>query len=590
MQNTKIIYKFPFRILIIFPALILGFLLWKYGVNCPFMDEWDTPGMDLVQFNLGELNFDRLIRQHNESRKLFPRLLFIYLSRNNWNPRSGMLISLLLSCLTTFNIYYLSKLTIKENTARRLAYLTLSSMLIFSPMQWENWLWGLQMITFIPIAAITSSLVIIYTQNPMVVKLLASAVLATCATFSFANGIISWVVIFPALYLVAGKNGRLAWVTTGWLLLFSLNVAVYFHDYHRPAQHPSLIDALGKPIQSIAYYLSFLGSPLGIHQLWLNQAIGLGICLLIAFSYWYLLQINRDRSQDKLWNEHLIERLFPWLTILGYTFISGALTTAGRVGFGVDQSLASRYVTFSTYGLVSLIYIVAMILEEGDRSDDFSDKTIKNHRKTAKYSASIALALILLLYPINFTRGVRAMKVTYQNRLYGKSCLTLINVVPDRDCIENYIYPNFDSVLQRVNELDRIGLIQPSLVLSDRLENISRDSFSQINYGSFESLTLDEDNSYNASGWSILPQYNAPAHAVVLAFQTADLVHHAFAIAKPESNRKDLRQIRDNRHIGWEKSFPQRLIPDEAISLSAWSFDSNLARAYQLGELKHTIE
>ena len=578
MWNIKSVKKFPFKLLVIIPALILGFLLWKYGVNCPFMDEWDTPGFDLVQFNLGEINFERLIRQHNESRKFFPRLLFIFLSRDNWNPRYGMLFSFLLSCLVTFNIYYLSKLTLQKAIAPRLAYLTLASMLIFSPMQWENWLWGLQMITFIPIAVITSALVIIFIQNPLIVKLLASAALATCATFSFANGIISWVVIFPALYLVAGKNRRdLTLVTVEWLLLFSLNVSVYFHDYHRPAHHPSFIDALTQPIQAVAYYLSFLGSPLGVHQLGLNQIIGLGICFLIALSCWYLFRFNHDRQ--------LIQRLFPWCTILSYTLISGALTTAGRVGFGVDQSLASRYVTFSTYGIVPLIYIIAIILQA---INEQSDKNNRHYYQLTKKITSTALIIVLLLYPLNFVRGVRAMKITHQNRLYGKSCLTLINVIPEPDCIENHIYPNFTNVLKRANELDRIGLIQPSLVLSDRLEAISRDPFPQIDYGSFESLTLGENNTYTAAGWSALPQYNAPAHAVILAYQTEDQISHGFAIAKPESYRQDIRQKtgKNYQNIGWSTTFPQNSIPQEAVSLSAWSFDSKLARAYKLNQIQ----
>ena len=562
--------RFPFKLLAVIPALALGFLLWKYGVNCPFMDEWDTPGLDLVQFNLGELNFDRLIRQHNESRKFFPRLLFIYLSQSGWNPRYGMLISLLLSCLTTFNIYYLSKLALKNHVSR-IACLVLTSMLIFSPMQWENWLWGLQMITFVPIAAITSASVIIFTQNPLIVKLLASAALATYATFSFANGIISWVVIFPALYLVARKNRRsLTLATAGWLLFFSANVAVYFHNYHSPEHHPSFMDALAIPFQSIAYYLSFLGSPLGIHQLGLNQIMGLGICLLIAFSGLYLFLVNH----------HLFERLLPWISILSYTLISGALTTAGRVGFGVDQSLASRYVTFSTYGVVSLIYIVAIVTED---IKSRSSKILPIYYKFAKYIPRIALAVLLLLYPLNYARGVRAMDITHQNRLYGKSCLTLINIVPDRECITNQIYPDFDSLLERANQLDKVGLIQPSLVISDRLENITRDTYPQINYGSLENLTLTENNTYTASGWSVLPQYNAPAHAVILAYQTEDKINRMFAIAQAESTRKDLQQKTENyRNIGWSKTFARDLIPDNAVSITAWAYDSKLARAYRL--------
>lgn len=569
--------KFPVKLvklLVIIPVLALGFLLWKYGVNYPFMDEWDTPGTALVQFNLGQLTPELLMRQHNESRKFFPRLLFIFLSRfTNWNPRYGMAISFLLSCITAGNIYYLSKLTFKSSQRNKLICLTLACILIFSPMQWENWLFGLQLITFIPIAVITSSLAIIFSPVPIAVKVLVSGIFATVATFSFANGIISWVVIFPALYLVARNNRRsLTFVIAAWLLLFTANVAVYFNDYHSIANHPSYADALAQPIKSLLYYLSFLGSPLGIHQLTLNQTVGVIICLIIALCCWYLLKINH-RSQ-------LIYRLFPWLCILGYTLISAALTTAGRVGFGVEQSLSSRYITFSTYGIVALIYILAILFKETQRSDH------QNYHRLVKTAIELALVFIVFLYPLNFVRGVKAMQDSYSNRLYGKSCLTMVNVAPEPNCIMN-LYPDFAGVTGRVNELDRLGLIQPSLVKSDRLQDISRENWQQVNYGSLDSLKTNEDNTLTASGWAVLPQYNARAHAVVLAYQTQDGIDHAFAIAKPELPREDVVNVTGNKQYqrsGWMITFDQNKIPLNAVAVSAWSFDSSLARAFRLNK------
>ncbi|PSB12008.1 hypothetical protein C7B62_03745 [Pleurocapsa sp. CCALA 161] len=573
--------KFLFKLLVVIPAVILGFLLWKYGVDCPFWDEWVTPGSTLVQFNFGQLSWEHLFSQHNESRKFFPRLLFIYLSRltTNWNTQYGMLISFLLSCLTTFNLYYLSKHTLKSSDGYRLTCLTLASMLIFSPMQRENWLWGLQMITFIPIATITSALVIIYAANPIVIKLLSSAALATFATFCFANGIISWVVIFPALYLVASKNRRsLIWITTGWLLLFSLNVTVYFHDYHRPGHHPSIMVALTQPFKAIAYYLSFLGSPLAVRQLILSLILGIVICLLIASICWYLLKINH--------NKLLIYHLVPWLSILSYTLISAVITTAGRLGFGIEQSLESRYVTFSTYGLVALIYLIAIINQEVNHQPEAIQR---NYRQIINLMVKIFIVAMLLLYPFNFIYGIKAFSVTHQERLFGKSCLSLINVVPDQACIERYIYPNFAEVFERANQLNSMGLLQPSLLVSDRLSDISRDNLPQISYGFFDSLTVGQDNSYTASGWSVLPLYNTPAHAVILAYQTADAVDHPFAIVKPELMREDVWHAigkKEYLHSGWSKKFSAELIPPNALAISAWSFDSKLARAYKFQSIK----
>ena len=68
--------RFLIILLAIIPTVVLGWLVWKYSVNVPFMDEWDTPGRAFILSSQGQLTFEHLISQHNESRKFFPRLFF----------------------------------------------------------------------------------------------------------------------------------------------------------------------------------------------------------------------------------------------------------------------------------------------------------------------------------------------------------------------------------------------------------------------------------------------------------------------------------------------------------------------------------
>lgn len=576
--------KNPCKLLVIIPPLILGFLVWKYGVSVPFGDEWETPGLSLIKFNLNQITWHDLIAQHNESRMLFPRLLLISLSGiTNWNTKYGMLVSFLLCCLTSFNIYYLSKITLNTTWGKRLVCLALANLLIFSPMQLDNWLWGLQFITFIPIAVITTSLAIIFSQNSLFLKLLISGALAIVATFSFANGMITWIILFPALILVAKNNKKsLALVVCYWLFLSSFILAIYFYNYHKLPNHPSLLDALFKPVQATAYFLSFIGSPLGVQDLISSQIVGIFILALIALAGFYLVKVNRSSE--------LFFQTFPWLSIIFYCLGSGVLTTAGRVGFGVAQSLSSRYITFSTYGIVGLIYLLAIIATDLDRQINTSaSKFLKIFSKII----SVSMVLLLFLYPANFTLGVNQMIVTQKARFYGKACLNLINVIDDVECIKEYVFPptkleedpNNNFLYNTANSLDRIGLIQPPLILSKNLQDISRDNFEQLQYGVFDDFSIGEDNTYKASGWSILPKYKNASHAVILAYQTQDNLDHPFAIVMPNIDRPDIvdaTKTRQYLNTGWSKTFSQDLIPDTAVAVSAWSYDSQIARAYKL--------
>ena len=50
-----------------------------HWVAVPWWDEWLTPGETLASYSRGTLRFADLWSQHNESRKLFPRLLYLAL-------------------------------------------------------------------------------------------------------------------------------------------------------------------------------------------------------------------------------------------------------------------------------------------------------------------------------------------------------------------------------------------------------------------------------------------------------------------------------------------------------------------------------
>ena len=565
MQDIKIMKRFLISLIAIAPALILGCLVWKYSVNVPYMDEWDTPGLILAHQD--HLTWHLWIGQHNESRKLFPRLLLFPLAKlTNWNIKAEMLVTYLLACLVSFNIYSLSKITLKGSNLTRLVCFFLANMLIFSPMQSDNWLWGLQLITFVPIACITTSLLVIFARTSLITKFIVSAILATVATFSYANGILCWLIILPALMFAINKNKtNRQWVIGGWLLLFTLNTAIYFHDYHKPPSTPSFTEALFHPIKSVAYFFSFLGSPLGMQDLVSGQIIGLITVITFGFACYHLLVIKENRQ--------LIDRFLPWLLIGSYTLISGAITTAGRVGFGIEQSLAHRYITFSTYLMVALIYLLAII------GNHFSQKNLLS-------KAIIPLTIgFLVIYPANFARGVDSMAQLHQEQLYGKACLMFVNFFTNEDCLKN-IYPDVNHVQTRAKEIDKLGFLQPSLATNPNLQNLTlQDSLGSINYGHFDLLSINNNGNYVASGWAILPDENRTADAVILAYQTSEGADIAFAITGVEEEREDIAKVlNQSRYIesGWNKSFSAKIIPQDAVGISAWAFDSSIGKAYKL--------
>ena len=568
LSGLGYIKRILFGLLAIISPIFLGFLVWRYSVNVPFWDQWDTPGKLIVEASQGNLTWEQLMRQHNESRTLFPNLVFLNLARlTNWNTRFEMLVTFLLACLVSFNIYRLGKITL-NNHWQHLVCFSLANLWIFSPKQYENWLWGFQGITFISIAAITTALIVIFSSLPRVIKLIVSSVLSAIATFSFANGLLCWIIIFPALLLklFPDKVSKI-WLILGWLTIFSTIFTVYLHDYHQPSHSPSLSQVITHPLLAVNYYTALLGSPLFSQSLLDSQIKGGVILIIFACFCGYLWQQRR--------NTQLINQFFPWLLIGFYVLLSAGLITAGRMNLGTEFALSSRYITFSTYLLVTLIYLFAIVLSH------------VKHRVVLGTIATLLTILLLLSYKNSLALGINLFTQIHYQRVYGKTCLLTINVIEDKECIAEYIYPEPDKLAKQAHKINQLGLLQPRLIqnINWQLNNQKLSQENLLKHGEFASLTRAKDNRYVASGWAFALSGQPSFDAVILAYQVSEQPQKAFAIAPLNMKTEDiLGLLLDPKSIKltWTKTFSTLELPPSESRITAWAFDTNDAKAYPL--------
>lgn len=565
-------------LLAIFPAALLGFLIHSYAVDVPYWDQWAVATL-FEKINNNSLYFSDLIAQHNESRKFFPRLLFIGLAYfTHWDVRYEMLVIFLLACIVSLNLYYLSNLTIQGGTNKKLLIAGISNLLIFAPIQWENWLWGIQIVVFVPIVCITSCVLLTYSRLDIKAKFGLGICLSTISTFSYANGILCWIIVFPILFL-KWKNGlsKNKWLIFAWIFAFTVNAVTYFYNYQKPPHHPSFSEGLIHPLHAIHYFLSFLGAPLSFgntsSRLIIGPLIGFALILLFLASCTYLLKFVND--------SFLLHNMAGWLTIGIYTVISGIITTSGRVGFGVQQSLDSRYTTFSIYLIVSLVYIVVIIY------DDLQKKNLLNkYKKRFQRYVYVFTGIILVLHLLTSMQAIGSMNNLRKDRLLAKSCLQFINILPD-ECLTKKVYPDLAHLKRYANAIDKLGLLRPHLVKNIIIEDTKQaHQVSQKNYGWFDNLTKDINGSYIASGWAVLPDRGEPADSVILTYEIAKGQFKMFSLVNDvKMERIDVaKSLNKSTYLksGWQKDFSVNNITSGSIKLVAWGFDANTGKYFQL--------
>ena len=561
--------------LVIIPVGFIAFFIATYSVDVPYSDQWKIAEL-FVKLADGSLSFSHLFDQHNEYRQLFPYLLFLALGRvTDWNVRYEMLLSLLLACLVSFNIYRISRVTI-IGTEKRLWLLAAANLLIFSPVQYETWLFGIQVIYLVPIACLTTCLSVAYSGLSPNAKLTIGVLLSIVSTFSSANGILCWFLILPVLLVVCDwRKPFVPFLIAGWTALCLLSLSFYVYGYRPPEWHPSLTEALDHPARALAYLAAFLGAALapGAGVLRLAAAIPIGTITSILFlgACAYLWARFADRSLRK--------RMIVFIAVGAYSLGTALMVMPARLGLGILQALSSRYTTFSVYLLVSLIYLAAIVLEHA-KANGYLPSRARMVRL-----ASAGVGVLLLVHALTAASGVFQARVYRSKALYFKACLLFVNVLRS-PAPAILIQSSHRDLTALANALNRLGYLRPSLIDGKNVEEIAKSSQETWSAGAFEDLQKTPQRLFVAQGWAVLRGGREPAHAVLLTYRDATQVPRVFAIARMEFIAGGvigiLRQPFEKR-IRWQHMFAQADLPTKnPTHVDAWAFDSESGKAFKL--------
>ncbi|NEO55551.1 MAG: hypothetical protein F6K54_22250 [Okeania sp. SIO3B5] len=648
-------------VLVILPAVVMGILILTYSVNMPYWDQWNLMPQLFIKISENSLSWQDLIAQHNESRKLFPRLIFLGLAYlTNWDVRYEMLVIFLLACLVSVNIYRLNRLTVNANLSGKaegrrqkaegnsdsyslssafyprslttLLIALLANILIFSPIQYDNWFWGIQLVVLMPIACITTAISVVYSPFNTRYKFVICMVLCIISTFSYSNGMIAWVIVLPVLILVTAKSTsdllKQKWLFLSWIAVFMGNIIIYFYDYQKPELSPSLIPAFRNPEQTLQFFLAFLGSPLGsgVEISPLTSSILIGGVEIGIFGCLFLYQLKHIK------NLHLFQRTIGWIMIALYSIISALITSVGRVGFGVESALSSKYTTFSIYLIIAIIHLLPIIFSHiysqsnsrksqvwlnkiteifRYKASPFMEKkavisgaslAISNRPREEKKSfdsillfirrgnskflilnskflkVAIAIIGLIILHYHSFTYSVKEIKSSYQLRMEGKTCLSFINIIENKSCVEENILGSYDYVKDLANKLNYLGMLKPNLVTSNNIEAIASADWKSIatkkqkdkNYGSLDGI-IPLNSWYFVNGWAFLPDRNEPADAIILTYKKEGR-------GKKEEGRRKKEEGRGKKWMGTQTTTNEEGRRKKEEGRSGWGLKPQLIK------------
>jgi hypothetical protein len=594
LQPIRLALRWCLLVFAFAPALVPLNMIFRYGVNMPYFDQWDVHiAGNFIKANQGDLSFSDLAALHSEHRILIPRIAWLLLGRlTHWNIIAEMVLGWLITCGSSIGILRLICVT-QGRFSRGLptTFLPrsildgqviflwlLSNLLIFSPNQWENWLMGSEVGFVAPFFLILALLAAISSLKPWPKSILAT-LFSFAATYSAANGMLAWPLCTPLLAFPSSKQIFMErkWPLAVWLASGMLLVGLYFVGYQKPlhgGSHPYATGIL--PI--LQYVPAFVGAPLAdMTQLDAAKSAGnLMLAMYVGGFVYFAFRFGGEGGRE------LCRRGLVWLMFGGFVVLSGVEAGIGRGALTPRQALSSRYISFSLYLPIALVSMAWLICDDPARR-----RASRGVEYSFKGLAIIMGLAVIVLAAMDFPQSFASAVANSRIRTEAKGALLLIRYLPDNPVLGN-VFSEPGKQAGYAERLNQIGYLHPPLIASNcaaDFQETDADAMGGVQ-GKVESVVRNTAGMVVATGWAVLAKKSRPADAVFLTYdneagQPIVLTFAPFYRKNEDANR----QLGENFGLcEWIASFTKSSLPKElkTTSLAAWALDVSAGKAFKL--------
>lgn len=506
--------------------------VWRHFSPVPFGDSWDGT----IGFYMRAMQhpWQAFFEQHNEHRLAFSRLIFFADVRYFGGRNVLSLIANLVLAGALAATFYRIALHHSPELSRPARFGLAGGVLVFtfSWIQNENFTWGFQSQWFaVYLFALFAFHSIERTAEAEAGNvrtksrawLGAALVSAWAAAYSMSSGVLVFpVLIVQAIYLRLKPRDL--------LVIVAITAAVwyaYLIDWVKPASSGNLTTGLREhPVAAFHYVLLYLGSPAFFGGLGLTGTCACGAFALTTLAAGCIYSLRRSETRPQ------------GVAMLAFAlFIAGnaLLTASGRLWFGVESALASRYTTASLAGWLALILFAAL-----------------NAGSVRRLKSVVLVAVLATLIVTSYQRLVFKSDhdVTYARLVAG---LALREHVYDPEITKAvYPFPDALTVIAQQAEAAKLSIFAPDQ--PDYLVAPSQINPAAPCAGYIDSVsTTTTPGVYRATGWI----YDTPGSQTARAIVVTDTASKTLGSGVMGGERDDVSKLygRHARYSGWTAFF-----------------------------------
>jgi hypothetical protein len=541
--------------------------------SVPYYDEWWTPGRQIVSFLHGTLRWGDLFQQHNESRPLFPNLYSVLMTAltGRWDVKEAMVLMVALACLGSLLLFVLLRQTTTFSLPGRLWGWAIVNFVFFCPREYENFLWGTMLLPLIPAVALLAAMLLSLSALRLQWKILTSAGLALVATYSFANGMLLWLLaapIYQARRATEIQNRRVN--PAGWYAFYALcgilSIAFYFYHYVHPRQHPPFAISVTDVLPLLRFYLSWVGSLFVVPG---ADPLFFGCFFLVAFAALAIAAVRVAQRQGSFW------RFYPWVMIAAYALASGAIIASGRMGFGIGSATASRYAVTVVFFYIGLAGLALSL---------YNAWVTAGHPIGSRlvFASGLTMGLFAAGWLSSFTTQFARVGVVREERKDLALAVQWIRAIPlNPDLALAMVPPKV--VAERAIALSDYDALRPRLIPEALASAVRQNPASgDPSVGLLGSARFSDDHRLLLTGLAWLPYRNARADCVVVGYTNSEDRLTPFTVFQPTYKRERLKGRFDLKRLplnGFAASIDPANLPTGTLTLRAWAVDMRGERA-----------
>jgi hypothetical protein len=544
--------------------------------SVPYGDEWWTPGGQIVSFLHGILRFADLFQQHNESRKLFPNLYYLGLVAvtGRWDVKDAMVLMFALACLGSVLLLALLRRTTTFSLPARLWVWAILNFVFFCPREYENFLWGIQLEPLTPGVGLVAAMLVNLSELRFPWKILANSALALAATYSYANGMLLWVLaapIYPGLRVAGIQKGSAN--PASWYALYLLGgvvaVGFYFRHYIHPAQHPPFAVSPTDTLPLLRFLLSWVGSLFVVPG---ADPLFFGCIFLGVFTALVVAAIKVARREGDFL------RSYPWIVIAAYALLSGAIIASGRMRFGLGSANASRYAVVVVFFYIGLAGLAASLYDAWVTAGHPT-------RPRLVFASGLTTGLFIAGWLSSFTTQLARVKVVREERKDLALAVQWIPAIPDNpDLALAKVPPKV--VAEKSIALSKYDALKPRFIPQSLATAVGQNSPEvDPSIGALESARFSNDHRLLLAGKAWLPYRNTRADCVVVGYTNSDGGLTPFTVFQPTYKRERLKgqfDVKRQPPNGFAASIDPANLPMGTLALRAWAVDIRANRALPL--------